>query len=225
MRPPARHFGALAQPLDDILGATSRVRVLRALDRSSVPLAAVTLARETGLVYNGVVKAVAVLKQSGLITEAPVGGTTVYAISPDHPFSAALGQLFGAERDRRRAVQTAVEEWASEQPATLRAVWLFGSVARREDTFQSDIDLALVAVERGRAQHYAEALREALAPVAERQHVHPNVLPYDGDEVVALPGADPVMWDNLTRDAVSLHGPDPNTLRTNLEQQARRRHG
>lgn len=222
MRPPARRFGALAQPLDDILGATSRVRVLRALDRTALPLATVTLAKETGLAYNGVLKATAMLKQSGLITETPVGATMVYAFSPDHPFSAALRQLFAAERDRRRTIQTTAEEWANAQPSTLCAVWLFGSVARREDTFQSDVDLALVAEGRAQAKRYADALRETLVPVAESQRLRPDVLPYDGRELVALPQVDPAMWDNLTRDAVALYGPNPSTLRRQLEQKSRR---
>lgn len=146
----------------------------------------------------------------------------IYAISPDHPFSAALRQLFAAERDRRNAIQSAVEEWANAQPATLRAVWLYGSVARRDDTFQSDVDLALVAVDGMRAKRYADDLRETLTPIAERQRVHPNVLPYDGDELVKLPAADPTMWVNLKRDALPLYGPDPDTLRKQLDQHLRR---
>jgi len=222
MRPSATHFGAIAQPLDDLLGATSRVRVLRALDRASGPVSLSKLAADSGLTYNATASALALLEQSGLITAVPVGRTSVYTLSPEHPFAAPLQQLFAAERERRRAIQTAIEKWAHEQPETLRAVWLFGSVARREDTFQSDMDIALVADDQADAHHYADALRETLAPIAERQRLHPSVMPYDRREIEAMPRGDRAMWSNLTRDAVPLYGPGPATLLDQLKPHRRK---
>lgn len=221
MPPASTHFGALAQPLDELLGTTSRVRILRALDRASAPLTTTALARETGLTYNAVASALEPLEQSGLVT-APVGGASIYALSPDHPFSAALGQLFAAERERRRAVQTAIDDWAHAQSETLRAVWLFGSAARGEDTFQSDMDIALVADDHEDAKAYADALREMLAPIAERQRLRPSVLPYDRRELRGLPRADKTMWGNLTRDAIPLYGPGPSALLTQLAPRSRK---
>lgn len=219
MRPPAKHFGALAQPLDNILGTPSRVRVLRALDRTTMPMAIVTLARETGLAYNAVLAAVTLLTASGLVAMTPAGATMVYSLAPDHPFTPGLRQLFAVERERRRAVQATAEEWAYEQRATLHAVWLFGSVARREDTFASDVDLAVVADTHADKQRYADALRETLGPVAERLWLSPSILPYDADELVALPREDPAMWENLVRDAVVLYGKDPRSLHARLMQE------
>lgn len=220
MRPPARRYGALAQPLDDILGTPARVRVLRVLDRTTGPHAVVSIAKETGLTHNAVLGAVAVLTRAGMVTERSLGSRLVYALNPDHPFAAPLGQLFAAERDRRQAIRRAVEEWADAQPAALLAVWLFGSVARREDTFRSDIDLAVVAAGRTDARRFADALGDALAPVAARHWLRPNVLAYDGTEILRLPRTDPGMWKNLTRDVIPLHGPKPNVLRSHLEPQS-----
>lgn len=222
MRPPATNFGSLAQPLDEMLGATSRVRVLRALDRASAPLAPTSLVKETGLAYNAVAAALGLLQQSGIVIATPVGATSAYALSPDHPFSAALQQLFAAERHRRRAIPTAVEKWAHAQPETLLAVWLFGSAARREDTFRSDMDIALVADDVKEAKHYADALHDALAPVAARERLRPSITPYGRGEIEAMPNGDRAMWGNLTRDAIPLYGPDPASLQQQLATRRRR---
>ena len=216
MRPPSHQFGTLAQPLDNILGTVARVRVLRALDRAAHPMTIVALQKETKLAYNAVNKAADSLTQAGLATETPTGSGSVFARNPTHPFSAGLQALFTAERTRRRAVERAVETWAQEQKPIPLAVWLFGSVARKEDTFRSDIDLAVVGRDKQQAQAYAETLREVLSPIAERESVHPSVLPYDTNEILGLPRADPAMWASLTRDAVPLYGPEPNALRSQL---------
>jgi predicted nucleotidyltransferase len=216
MRPPSHQFGTLAQPLDNVLGTIARVRVLRALDRAAHPMTIVALQKETRLAYNAVNKAVNSLAQAGLATETPTGSGTVFAFNQQHPFSAALQALFTAERARRRAVERAVEMWAEEQKPSPLAVWLFGSVARKEDTFSSDIDLAVVGRDKQQTQAYAATLREALSPIAEQQSVRPSVLPYDATEVQGLPRENAAMWANLTRDAVPLYGPEPNALRNQL---------
>ena len=218
----ARRYGALAQPLDELLGAPARVRVLRALDRLPGPLTIAAVAKETGLTHNAAQQALTRLAEAGLLDEAVVGRHRLYRLEDQHPFAAALRTLFAAEQERRRAIQKAAEQWADGQSADLRAVWLFGSVARREDTFGSDLDLAIVADERGEAYRLAGALLDVLAPVATWQRLSPNVLAYESAEVLALPETDPEMWANLQRDAVPLHGPAPAALYRELEQRARR---
>lgn len=221
MRPPSRHYGALAQPLDDILGTTSRIRVLRALDRSIGPHAVSSLAKDTGLAHNAVAAAVAVLTRAGLVTETALGARQVYTLNALHPFVAPLIQLFAVERERRQAIRHAVEDWEGDVRSRPLAVWLFGSVARHEDTAESDVDLALVALDRRTADSLAASLRATLTRVAERYWLHPNVLAYDGAELRALPSSDPTMWKNLSRDAIALHGPMPAALRTQLERGTR----
>jgi predicted nucleotidyltransferase len=218
MRPPSHQFGTLAQPLDNILGTIARVRVLRALDRAAHPMNIVALQRETRLAYNAVNKSVKDLARAGLATETPTGSGTVFSLNQDHPFTAGLQALFTAERTRRRAVEGAVETWADKQKPRPLAVWLFGSVARKEDTFSSDIDIAVVGHDKRQTQVYAGALRQALSPIAARHLVHPSILPYDANEIRDLPRMNAAMWANLTRDAVPLYGPEPTTLRDQLRR-------
>jgi predicted nucleotidyltransferase len=178
----------------------------------------VALQRETKLVYNAVNKALKDLARAGLATETPTGSGTVFSLNQNHPFTAGLQALFTAERTRRRAVEQAVESWADEQKPRPLAVWLFGSVARKEDTFSSDIDIAVVGHDKRQTQVYAGTLREALSPIAERHLVRPSILPYDANEIRDLPRMNAAMWANLTRDAVPLYGPEPTTLRDQLRR-------
>jgi DNA-binding transcriptional ArsR family regulator len=216
----SRRYGALAQPLDELLGAPARVRVLRALDRVPGPLTAAAVANEAGLTHNAAQQALTRFVEARLVDEAAAGRHRLYRLEDEHPFTAGLRVLFAAERERRRAIQAAAADWADRQPATLRAVWLFGSVARREDTFTSDLDLAVVADGREDARDLANSLLDVLGPVANRQRLSPNVLAYESAEMLALPETDAEMWANLRRDAVALHGPAPVALQRELERRA-----
>lgn len=218
----ARSYGALAQPLDELLGAPARVRVLRALDRVTGPLTAATVAKESGVTHNAAQQALTRFAAAGLVDESVSGRHRLYRLEDKHPFTTGFRAMFAAERERREVIQKTVEGWADRQSVPLRAVWLFGSVARREDSFGSDLDLAVVADLRDDARHLAGALLDVLGPVAIRQRLSPNVLAYEGAEVLALPDTDPDMWANLRRDAVALHGPSPVALHRELERRARR---
>jgi predicted nucleotidyltransferase len=220
MRRPAHQFGALSNPLDQLLGAPARVRALRALDAAAHPLGLAYLAREIAVTYRGAQKAVAVLTHAGIVAEVPTGQGSVFSINSAHPFAPALRALFAIERERRSAILTATEAWADQQSPTLLAVWLFGSAARNEDTFQSDIDLAVVARTDASAQRLAASLRDNLEPIARQHAVHPSVVPYSGRAILSLPDDDAQMWTNLSRDATPLSGPAPEYLRQQLARTA-----
>jgi len=220
MRLPAHQFGALSNPLDQLLGAPARVRALRALDAAAHPLGLAYLAREIAVTYRGAQKAVAVLTHAGIVAEVPTGQGSVFSINDTHPFAPALRALFAIERERRSAILNATEAWADRQSPTLLAVWLFGSAARGEDTFQSDIDLAVVAKTGAGAQRLATSLRDCLEPIARQQAVHPSVVPYSSAAVLSLPQDDAQMWTNLSRDATPLSGPAPEYLWQQLAHRA-----
>lgn len=220
MRLPARQFGTLSNPLDQLLGAPARVRALRALDTAAHPIGLAYLAREIAVTYRGAQKAVAVLTHAGIVAEIPTGQGSVFSINNTHPFASALRSLFAVERERRSAILNATEAWADRQSPTLLAVWLFGSAARDEDTFQSDIDLAVVAKTDASVQRLAESLRDCLEPIARQQAVHPSVVPYSGRAVLSLPENDAEMWTNLSRDATPLSGPAPEYLWQQLARSA-----
>jgi predicted nucleotidyltransferase len=220
MRIPAHQFGTLSNPLDQLLGAPARVRALRTLDAAAHPLGLAHLAREIAVSYRGAQKAVAVLVHAGIVSEIPTGQGSVFSINEAHPIAPVLRSLFAVERARRSAILDAAEAWADQQSPRPLAIWLFGSAARNEDTFQSDIDLAIVAKTDASAQRLAASLRECLEPIARQHAVHPSVVPYSARTVLSLPEEDAQMWADLLRDATPLTGPAPEYLRQQLARSA-----
>jgi predicted nucleotidyltransferase len=186
------------------------------LDRLGRPLAVAGVARETALTHNAANSALVRLREAGLVQEIATGASPVFTLNSSHPFVPALQALFEAERRRHRVVHEATRAWAEAAPPSVAAVWLFGSVARREDTFGSDIDLAIVATDRERAQAAATTLREVLAPLAVAYAIQPNVVSFDAHEVLALPTESPALWSDLLRDTIVLYGPPPAELRESL---------
>jgi len=220
VRLPAHQFGTFSNPLDQLIGAPTRVRALRALDTAAHPLGLAYLAREIAVTYRGAQKAIALLTHAGIVAEIPTGQGSVFSINNTHPFAPALRALFALERERRSAILNATKAWADQQSPTLLAAWLFRSAARDEDTFQSDIDLAVVAKTDVSAQRLATSLRDSLEPIARQHAVRPNVVPYSVRAVLSLPEDDAQMWTNLSRDATPLSGPAPEYLWQQLAHSA-----
>jgi predicted nucleotidyltransferase len=81
------------------------------------------------------------LTQSGLVTMHPIGNQKHYRANPESPVFAELCALtrktFGLADPLREALE----------PLTpgIRAAFVYGSVAKREDTASSDIDLMVIA--------------------------------------------------------------------------------
>ncbi|MEO7102622.1 MAG: nucleotidyltransferase domain-containing protein [Gemmatimonadaceae bacterium] len=146
--------------------------------------------------------------------------STCFSINMAHPFAPVLRSLFAVERARRSAILDAAESRADRQSPAPLAIWLFGSAARGEDTFQSDIDLAIVARTDASAQRLAASLRDCLQPIARQHAVHPSVVPYSARTVLSLPEVDAQMWTHLLRDATPLTGPAPEYLRQQLARSA-----
>jgi predicted nucleotidyltransferase len=92
------------------------------------------------------------------------------------------------------------------------AVWLYGSVARGDDTPGSDVDLAVVA-EGGELDGILRALRERLRDTAEALGVELALVGATPADVARAAAGDS-WWRGVVRDAVPIFGPDPKTLLT-----------
>lgn len=238
MRAPHVPSSAFATPLDILLGAPLRVRVLRSLDEANDVRRASDLARLASADPTAVQRALVPLIASGLVEQVGRGRGAVYRVRRDHPFAPPLRALFAAERGRRAAVPRAVRDWAERVEPGPLAVWLFGSVARRDDRFGSDVDLALVAPGPGSARgasgsqrasvtrHHADALadglRAALLPVAEATHLSPNVVVLLPAELLALEHRQPTMWRGLLEESEPVVGPTAPALIRRLRRDAAR---
>lgn len=157
-------MGRLLQPLDEALGTRSKVRVLRLLLDQELELSGREVGRQAGIGDRTARLALDDLCELGLVHREVSPAEHRFSINRQHVLvKHGLEELFAAERrsvgqifDRLRA---ACAEISRSRAADIRAVWVFGSAMRGEDTLASDLDV-LVLVDR---PDLTGAVREDLA--------------------------------------------------------------
>ncbi|HAL39419.1 MAG TPA: nucleotidyltransferase domain-containing protein [Polaromonas sp.] len=192
-------------PLTKLLGNSGNVRVLRALMSYGAPLSAVQLARDTGLTRQGVRLVLEGLEGQGLVTTLGLPRSQLFAIVPVHPFASTLTTIFEQERNRWDVLNQTLRDTLNANQG-VRSAWLYGSVARGEDTPRSDIDIAIVTQEDG--AHVAEEIRDAFQGLEDLLHAHFSLVALTPDDVARLSSDDP-WWKELIKDAKLLKGGSP----------------
>jgi predicted nucleotidyltransferase len=167
------------RPLGAILGARSKVSLLRLLLRTRVEKTGRELARLVGLDAKTCHTALQELARQGVVEYRRVGKALLYRLNGDHVLvQELLEPLFAKEaglferyaRDLRRLVRGPV-----------LSVILFGSVARREEEPTSDVDLLFVVPSREAARKVEEATDRAAVELTRRYGNPPQILVYDRD--------------------------------------------
>ena len=163
--PRARRASGLA----DALFSTTQQRVLGLLfgqpDRSFYASELIAMA---GAGSGAVQREVARLEQSGLVTVRRIGSQKHYQANPDAPL---FDELVGIARKTvglAEPLRDALKPLASQ----IEAAFVFGSVAKREDTAKSDIDLLVVSDKLSYADLYG-ALEPVVAKL--RRTINPQV--------------------------------------------------
>jgi predicted nucleotidyltransferase len=198
-------------PLTSLLGGAGNVRVLRALVADRSPLSVPELARRAGLSPRGTRQVLEALVSQQLVLAYGSGRAQVYALGDSHPFAGAVAALFQAEAQRWERLLAAVRDVVGKRGDDVVAAWLYGSVARGEDTPASDLDIALVVA----SQEVTDQVREDLMPVEDEHHVHISLTGLTAQELAALPDGDP-WWSDVVRDARVLKGSAPEAARQRL---------
>ena len=200
-------------PLTALLGSAGNVRMLRVLD--DAPQSAPELARRAGLSPPGARLVLDGLVRFQLVKAHGSGRSRLYALNDAHPFAPALQSLFKQERQRWDQLLYAIGQVFVRRGSTVRAAWLYGSVARGEDGADSDLDLALLVS----SPRTADQLREDLMPLEDSQHIRISVTALTPAELGALPDDDR-WWRELVRDARVLKGAAPEVAKRALAKKA-----
>ena len=195
-------------PLTAILGSVGNVRVLRALVHDRSPQSAPQLARLTGLSPQGVRLVLDTLARQQLVRVHGSGRTQLYALNGSHPFAKALVALFEAEQQRWETLLATIREMLAKHGSAVRAAWLYGSVARAEDTPRSDLDIALLVS----STKVSDRIREDVMPIEDEQQVHISLTALTPRELAALPDDDR-WWSDVVRDARILKGSAPEAAK------------
>jgi predicted nucleotidyltransferase len=212
----------LRYPLTRILGADANVRVLRELVGHGGRLSAPALVVRSGLAQSSVRAALISLEEMKIVEAIGFGRARLFCVDGRHPLAASIAAMFDAEDCRFAAVLDAVRAAATKAGPGVIAVWLYGSVARREDRAASDVDLAVVA-ESGALGRAEEMVREALREAEEELVFSAAVLALDLDDVVRLGNTNDPWWTAVVRDAMPVVGDRPEVLAMGRPRRARGR--
>lgn len=205
----------LRYPLTSILGSAGNVRVLRALVADRSPQSAPQLAGVAGLTPQGVRLVVDTLARQQLVVAHGSGRAQLYALNSSHPFFDPLVALFHEEQQRWDTLLESIRETLAKRGPAVSAAWLYGSVARGEDSPASDLDIAILV----RSQTVADQVRADLMPLEDGQQLRISLTALTPKELAALPEDDP-WWSDVVRDGRVLKGPAPDQARRRLAKAA-----
>jgi len=140
-------------PIDDILGSRVKVRVLRLLHRTRGQFTGREISRLVGYSPTHTIKALRELESDGLVSSFRAGTADLYSINDrSSTVAGVLDPVFSWEQGLREELAEVFRESFGKE---LLLVLLYGSVARGEETHDSDIDL-LVVVKDGTNMDAAE---------------------------------------------------------------------
>lgn len=205
----------LRYPLSTILGSVGSVRVLRALVAERSAQSAPQLAVATGLTPQGVRLVLDTLVRQRLTSTVGAGRIQMYTLNDSHPLASALVTLFHQEVQRWDALLDSIRNVLSKRGPAVSAAWLYGSVARGEDTPTSDLDIAVLV----QSQTAGDQFREDLVSLEDEQHLRISVTALTATELAALPEDDP-WWRSVVRDGRVLKGAAPEQKRRRLSTKA-----
>lgn len=207
-RPTRRLVGPARLPLDAALGAPARVALLRLLAALPAPLSQREAARRAAIQVRSAQQALDVLVALGIVRRTVGGRDHLVQLNRAHHLAPALIALFDVEAGAfLRLRETLVAAVPAALRREVRALALFGSAARGDDTLASDLDLLLITAERADREGVREALEEAAAPVADTFGVRPRILAYAIREARARYHRHDPPFDTIGLDAIPLLGP------------------
>jgi len=178
------------------------VRVLRVLS-DGLTSSATQIATAAGLTPQGTRLVLGALAALGVVTAKGSARTQLFELAAVHPFRQPILQLFETERAVWEDLVARLRERLKKR-AGVQAAWLYGSVARGEDTPTSDIDVALLVS----APDVGDKVREDLMPIEDELGVRVSVTALTLQDLAALQEADK-WWSDVVSDSRVLKGMRP----------------
>ncbi len=154
------------EPLNDILGNRTQVKLLRLLARTRSAHTGRELARLIGQSHNTTRFALEELECNGLIIKQQAGRSNLYSLDQDNiVFSDILLPAFKLEERLFGEVASILSQ---ELGKVLLDIILFGSVAKGEEAPRSDLDLVLVLKDGVKPVDVEDGVSEASLRITKR---------------------------------------------------------
>ncbi|MCK4771291.1 MAG: nucleotidyltransferase domain-containing protein [Candidatus Latescibacteria bacterium] len=205
MRPPGNATSMFYNPFDRILGTVASIRILRELSLHGAEMPMSLIVDRTGLSYPGTQQAMARLLESGVVEMLGSGRSVLYRLNKSNILNEGLQNLFLVEQERVNIVLQQVREFAAKRSPQPIAIWLYGSVARREDSVGSDVDLMLIIEDEDSIQDAVDALQNMLL-FASAWSIFPSVVVLSASDIMELIKGQPDRWASLKEDSITLFG-------------------
>jgi predicted nucleotidyltransferase len=130
---------------DTVFSTWSHIAILRTLQYSNVGRSGREIARQSGMNHRSCLRALTVLEELSIVTRQRGGRDHLFALNPHHKIvSEGILPLLSLE-------QKFFEEFTAEVGKIFNrnadVIILYGSVARKEETARSDVDLCFVLKE------------------------------------------------------------------------------
>lgn len=198
------------QPLDEVLGTVSCVRILRETILYGLPLGVSELAERTSLSRSTANESVARLVDLTVLETVGTGRYAQYQLRESHFLAGPLQDLFQQEDGRRKRMFGALRDIADQAEPRPTAVCLYGSVVRGEDRPGSDLDLLVVAASPAHRRALGDRFRNSLTELEERWDLPAfSVVVLTEDELRDGAHQEKEFFVNLGRDAVPVYGQVP----------------
>ncbi|MEW6653259.1 MAG: nucleotidyltransferase domain-containing protein [Bacteroidota bacterium] len=128
--------------LDHLFSSQGTVKILRVLNNSVVGLTGRQIANLAGVTHQAAHNLLANLEYLNLINRVIGGSSHLFTLNRDKFLSKQIiGLVFNAEEEFREKIYFNIKKALSKQTVSLI---IFGSVARKEESVESDLDLCIV---------------------------------------------------------------------------------
>lgn len=172
------------------------------------------LARRAGVTLRSAQAAIADLYAMGVVKKLEGGRDHLTLLNGQHRLASALIALFSAEAELALGMRQSLVALARGDRKPPLELYLFGSVARADETSESDVDVLLIA---RNAAHRVLLMDRLLAGVDMRRAQYgatASPVVYTIGEARRGWGKRADLWTDIARDVVSIFGPPLSELLT-----------
>lgn len=195
----------IKQPLDDLFISPSSIRVLRHM--ILYPSSVITgrgIARELGMSHATCIRSLNSLVNTGILISKRVGNSATYEIARDSVlYKDILEPAFRAEA---RLLQRLIDTLLAGIKGKVLAAYLFGSVARGEDSLSSDVDILVILKRSGDKSAVEKVLARNKEDAYRLFRLGVSAIVYDKDKFDRMKNKKSPLVQEIMRDGVLLAG-------------------